>query len=188
MLPSTILVAIPPLDQLQHHCQESHQHPVQVLYREHHQVTHDSLIFMTSWKKYQVTSSMMRMKESSQDLLIPVVDEVSTPQNTWIYQTATPALEAIFLHLDEHPQVGSREVPRLHQGWKAGKTAYFDTVLGLYLQDHLLNEGDTELSRKVKRMQPHKTPKELNIVVSLRSTSDTMSLNLAYMVNIAFSE
>ena len=65
--------------------------------------------------------------------------------------------------------------------------AYFVIALGLYLQDHLLNEGDTELNQKVKRMPP-KTPNGLKHSFSPRSSSDSMSLNLAYMVNFAFSE
>ena len=112
MLQSTILVATPLLDQLQHHCQECPQHPALVQSRGHPQVTHDSLISTTNWKKYRVTSNMMKMKELSQDH--PILEEggASTLLNIWTFPTATLVQEAIYPHLDEHPQVEYQEVPQ----------------------------------------------------------------------------
>jgi len=116
MLQSIILVATPPLDQLQPLCQECPQHPALVQCRGHPQVTHDSLISTTNWKKYQVTSNMMKMKELSQDH--PILEEggASTLLNTWTSPLATQVQEAIYPHLDEHLQVEYQEVPQLHQG------------------------------------------------------------------------
>ena len=112
MLRSITPVVTPPLAQPQHPCQECPQHPAPAQCQEHHRATHDSLISMTNWKKYQVTSNTMKMKELSQDH--PILEEggVSTLLNTWISLTVTPVPEAIYPHSDEHPQVEYQEVPQ----------------------------------------------------------------------------